>query len=285
MNDIYHYTDYRRYLEDWFTVNTGRVSRRAFARRVHCSPSMVVGVLKGRNNLDAARAEHWAKKGLRLDGDSTRYLVALVGFAHAEGLVAKQAAWERIRTTRHFREAQRLTGDMYQLFARWATAATLELARCAGFRDDPQWIAGRLWPRVSAAEVAETLDLLERLGCLQRREDGSRYAPPQTVVTEHEVDPGVVNLALVGLHKDSMARASLALEEIPYTDRHFATLALPVDAARQAELKRAIERFQEEVMQICAEGDSPPDRVVQLNVQLFPMTLPVDPAAAGPARS
>ena len=142
--------------------------------------------------------------------DGTRYLVALVGFAHAEGHIARQAAWERIRTTRRFREAQRVTGDMYQLFARGVTAATLELARTVDFRDDPDWIVGRLWPRVQRAEVEEALDVLERLGCLQRREDGTRYAPAQTVVTEHEVDPGVVNLALVGLHKDSMARAALS---------------------------------------------------------------------------
>ena len=284
MPNIYQYTDYRRYLEDWFVENSDRTSRRAFAARVHCSPSMVVGVLKGRNNLDPARAEHWAKRGLKLDADGTRYLVALVGFAHAEGHIARQAAWERIRTTRRFREAQRVTGDMYQLFARWVTAATLELARTVDFRDDPDWIVGRLWPRIQRAEVEEALDVLERLGCLQRRADGTRYAPAQTVVTEHEVDPGVVNLALVGLHKDSMARAALALEQLPYTERHFATLALPVDAKRQAEIKRAIERFQEEVIQICGEGDAPNDRVVQLCVQLFPMTRVSAPAASSRSR-
>ena len=71
-----------------------------------------------------------------------------MGFAHAEGHIARQAAWERIRTTRRFREAQRVTGDMYLLFARWVTAATLELARTVDFRDDPDWIVGRLWPHV-----------------------------------------------------------------------------------------------------------------------------------------
>lgn len=280
MPDIFQYTDHLRYLEDWFTEHEAVTSRRAFARRVHCSPSLVVGILKGRNRLDPARAEVWAKRGLKLDATQARQFIGLVSLAHASGHLERQAAWERVRTARSFREANRVTADTYELFSERVVASTLELARCAGFRDDPDWIAQQLWPRATRAEVVRALEVLTRLGCLRRDAEGRRQAPAETWVTEHEVDPGVVSLALVGLHKDSMARASLALDQIPWTERHFATIALPVDEARLAEIKRAIERFQEEIMRLCAEGEGAPDRVHQLCMQLFPMSAPIRPVRA-----
>lgn len=272
MPDIFHYTDPVRFLEDWFTEREGETSRRAFARRVHCSPSLVVGVLKGRNRLDPARAEIWAKKGLKLDGAQTRQFVALVTLAGASGHVEREAAWERVRTSKSFREARRATDDTYELYSDRVVASTLELAQCAGFKDDPDWIAAHLWPRATRAEVVNALSVLERLGALRRDEQGQLRSTETTWVTEHEVDPGLVNLALVGLHRDAMARATQALEQIPWTERHFATLAVPVDERRVAAIKEAIHRFQEEVVRITGEGEGTPDRVVQLCVQLFPMS-------------
>ena len=274
MPDIFHYTDPVRFLEDWFAEREGEISRRAFARRVHCSPSLVVGVLKGRNRLDPARAELWAKKGLKLDAAATRQLVALVTLAGATGHLEKQAAWDRVRTARSFRQAQRTTDDTYELYSDRVIASTLELARCAGFQDDPDWVAGHLWPRATRAEAAHALEVLKRLGHLRRDPSGHRSAAAETLVTEHEVDPGVLNLALQGLHRDSMARATAALEQIPWDQRHYATLILPVDEDRLGELKQAVARFQEELMRIAGDGEGPPDRVYQLCVQLFPMSAP-----------
>jgi uncharacterized protein (TIGR02147 family) len=72
-----------------------------------------------------------------------------------------------------------------------------------------------------------------------------------------------------------MERAAEALDRVPREEREVASLTLSISAARLRELKAQLERFREELLQRYHAEDGC-DRVVQVNLQMFPLTVTED---------
>ena len=74
---------------------------------------------------------------------------------------------------------------------------------------------------------------------------------------------------LVNYHRTMLERASAAIESIPRDEREIASLTLCVSEQRLREIKQQLRSFRRELLQT-AEQDDTPERVVQINFQLFP---------------
>lgn len=268
---IYDYTDFRSYLRAWFEAHDGRPSVRGFARRAHCSPSLVSAVLHDRRSLGLERAERWAQL-LHLDEEERRYLLALVTLEEAHSTEQREQAFERVTAARRFRSAARLTEDTYALLSRWYIGATLELARCEGWTDDPAWIAGALHPPVDESVAREALDVLESMGALVRDAEGRLVPADDLWSTGHQTPPGVVNLALFKQHHSVLELATQALDTLPAEERNFSTLTFALPDAAVAEIRARIHRFHEDLIRLLSAAPGPPQRVWHLGVQLFPMS-------------
>ncbi|MFN7142750.1 MAG: TIGR02147 family protein [Myxococcota bacterium] len=266
---IYDYTDYRKYLKDWFEERQGRPSVRGFAKKVECSPSLLSSVMGGTRDLAAPLAEKVCA-AMGLDAEEKTYFLDLVAMEQAETRAQRREAVDRVMAVRRFRSAPRIVDAMYLIFSRWYYPAIHELARCTDFREDPAWIARTLVPAITEAEAAEALEVLVAADFLVRGEDGRLRAANTTLATEHEVGR-VAAPALVALNRWVFERAPDALEAFPADERHFGTLALALSASAVPELKKVITRFEEEVFsRFGALQDA--DRVYQVAVQCFPIS-------------
>jgi uncharacterized protein (TIGR02147 family) len=68
-----------------------------------------------------------------------------------------------------------------------------------------------------------------------------------------------------------MARASEAIDRVPREEREISSLTLCVSQDALLRLKERIREFRRELLQL-AELEGEPERVVQLNFQLFPLS-------------
>jgi uncharacterized protein (TIGR02147 family) len=226
--DLYTYLDYRAYLSDWFDARKAanpRFSHRAFARKAaQRSPSLLLHVIDRKRNLTPTTLEGFAR-AVGLKGDDLAYFAALVQLDQGDTPDERNRAWEFVRATRRFREARQLEGDGFAYLSHWRHPAIRELASCAGFRPDAEWIAQTLRPAVSVEEAGESLDLLFRLGLLVREPDGTVRPCDVSVVTPHEV----AGLAALNYHRGMLERAREALATTPAAERHFCavTVAIP----------------------------------------------------------
>lgn len=269
--DIFTYSDYRAFLADWFTAQDGRPSQRGFARRARCSPSLITGILKGRNNLDAERAERFAAV-MKLAPDEAAYFLAMVRFAHAFSREERQAAWDSLVAAGRFHGARSAGLETFEVFSRWHYAAIAELASCEGFQADPAWIAATLRPNITEAEAAEALELLLRKGLLQRDAGGGLRVAEEAWRSAHEVFSHEISLAITALHEGMLERAAEALVREHWRDRHFSSTTIAIPSGRMEELKELTRRYEEQVMHLCMGFEEPPDRVVNLALQLFPLS-------------
>ncbi len=265
--------DYRVFLQAWFDARAGRPSKRRFAARVHCSPSLLSAIIGGSRVLSLDRAEVFADQ-LQLDDDERRYFLALVtleeGFAETE----RERALETILSTRRFHGARRLDDETWALLSRWYVAAVAELSRCEGFRGDAGWIAATVVPPISIDQAQEALDLLLELGALRRDDAGELVHGDAVWTTGHHVSPGMVSLALRRQHRSVLNLAERALDEAPPDDRLFSTLTFAAPDALLPELRRRLERFQEELVRLVSGTEDRGQRVWHLGVQLFALSRP-----------
>ncbi len=267
--DVFDYLSYREYMRDYYAAGKEHVdvfSFRYLARRAGFgSPSFIKLVMEGERNLSADGAAKVAV-AFELEADDAMYFKALVDFEQAPGVKEKNDAFEHVAAARGYRNARCIDFDMFEYLSRWYYPAVREMVARLDFEEDPEWIAERLMPRVGVEEVSKALEVLERLGLVTRDASGMMVRGEPTVTT----GPEVGSLAVGNIHRQMLERAAESIELFPSHVRDISALTLCVSMERVPELKQRLRAFREVLLSLC-ENEERPERVYQLNMQLFPL--------------
>lgn len=272
--DLFSTLDHRKHLADWFAwkkqVNP-RFSHRLFARLAGVkSPSLLLLVMQGKRNLTDTTLPGVCR-AMGMDAEEEEFFTALVDLDAAIAPDERSRVFLRISAMRRFQAARRIEGEAFRYLSVWYLPAIRELAGCAGFRADPAWIAATLRPRVTVAEATEALDTLRALGMLRPGPDGELHAGDVTLATPHEV----AGLAVHNFHKGMLARAVEAIDAFRPTERHLGAVTVAVPESLVPRLKKEIAAFQEHLLDVCDGAGAPGERVMQINLQMFPLSAPI----------
>jgi uncharacterized protein (TIGR02147 family) len=180
----------------------------------------------------------------------------------------RNQVYARLRRFEAYRDANPLELARDEYHSNWYLPAIRELALAADFRGDPSWIAQRLVPAIKPLEAARALEVLQRLEMLALDEQGVLRPRTPTVTTGAET----ANLHMVNYHRTMMQLASESLERIAAAQRDISSVTLCLGDEGLEQVKRAIVRFRRELLEL-AEREAVPRRVVQVNFQLFPLSL------------
>jgi uncharacterized protein (TIGR02147 family) len=287
--DVFRYRDYREFLAAFYAQGkAGGLSYRGFARVAGLgAPNYLKLVIDGKRNLSAEMAERFAQ-ACRLNEESTQYFTLLVAFNQATDDVQRNALHEALSRFARFRSSQRLDLAQKEYHSSWFIPAIRELVTCAGFQEDAAWLAQQLEPSISEKEAAHALEVLQRLGLLERDDTGRLVQATRAVSTGQQAS----GLYIRNYHAESMQRAVHAMHHLPPEDRYISALTLSASQATLAEVRRRVIEFRQELVALC-DADPDPSRVVQLNLQLFPLsrgmagpgTAPSMNTTSGPARA
>jgi len=269
--DIFAYTDYRQYLADYYVAAKGNVrgfSYRFLARRAgFAAPNFIKLVIDRKRNL-GSESVHRVADALKMSGEEHRFFVALVDFDQAEDAISKNSAFERVSASKRFRQARRIDTALFDYLSHWYYPAVRELAARPDFVDQPEWVAARILPRIKPKEARAALDTLLELGLLVRGEDGRLGRGEPTLDSGHEVGA----LGVGNYHRAMLERAAEAIALVPQSERDLSAITVCVAADRIPEIKRRLQDFREQLIGYCDE-DANPERVYQINIQLFPLSI------------
>jgi uncharacterized protein (TIGR02147 family) len=269
--DVFDFLDHRAYLRALCT-HGGENGERAFSHRAFCkraglrSTNYLSLVMKGERNLSAAMARRFAK-ACGLAGREQDYFCQLVVLDQAKGSAARDLAYAQLGRFRRFREVHTIDAAQAAYHAHWFVPAVRELCTRRDFQEDPAWIARTLLPRITRVQAREAIATLLRLGLVARDADG-RLRQVNALVTTGE-SPHREHV--IRYHRAMLERASEALELIPRPEREISSLTLCVSEETRELLCRRINEVRRELLQL-AEADGNPERVVQINFQLFPLS-------------
>ena len=269
MKSLLEYTSYRQYIADYYADRKAKsaFSWQEFAKAAgFTSPVYLKYVSEGRFNLSASAAEHVAES-MHLAEYERAFFVELVKFDHAKNDTEKRAAFSAMLSIAEKHKAKVVDAESFRYFESWKNPVLRELApSMPGAK--PLALAKACRPKVSAAEVSESLNFLIRANLLSKDEDGNYVQTDKSVTTGPlKVTPVVVR----GLHRQMGEIALDAIEGVSQDERHFSGVTLGITQGAYDEIVAEIDAFRRRIIEI-ATRESETDEVYRLNVQFFPMT-------------
>lgn len=265
------FPDYRAYLRamtSYLKETRPQFSYRYFSRVAgFSSPNFLKLVAEGQRNLTPASIPKFAK-GLGLDDRERESFETLVLLTHAPNDLERNRYYQRLR--RHERgksDTRRVESAQFDVYSSWFVLPIRELLLHPDFQEDPRWIAHQLRPRIKPQEVRLALDLLEKVGLVERDETG-RLRPADTNIS---TGPRVRSLAVRNFHRAMMELAADALETVAIDARDITGLTISVTPAQYQDVRARIERFRREILDLTGTPQPGAD-IYQLSFQLFPLT-------------
>jgi uncharacterized protein (TIGR02147 family) len=275
--DVFRFRDYRAFLRAFYDQNKAGeygFSLRAFSKRAHLSSSNYLKlVMDGERNLTSEMAVRFAR-ACSLRARSADYFCELVAFNQAKTAPERERAYARLMRFPRYRKVHTLDRAQDAYHSRWYVPVVRELVARADFREDPRWIARKLLPPIAPREAEQALAILLELGLVARKADGTL----EQVHALIETPDGPLGHHVVSFHRAMIDRALEALDRTPRAAREIESLTLCVSEARLRELKARIGAFCDELLQTYGT-DKDSRRVVQVNLQMFPLTVAEEESA------
>jgi uncharacterized protein (TIGR02147 family) len=268
--DLFGYLDYRKFLRDYCAARkTGNpnFSYRYLSGKVGIkSGGFFSWVLQGKRNLSGKLVFDLARY-FNFTRQQTAYFEQLVAFNQATTHQERRRAFDKLLSMR--RGTVRQVEEEQSVFYRtWYYSALRELVSIMRVTDATIGeVAAMLAPAVKSAEVQKALALLVRLGILQKNESGV-YERSDEVISSREHVP------LVALHEYQMVSMKLAgeaLDRFGTSERELSTVTMSIDGDAYLRIIERLALCRAEVMEI-ARSVEHPSRVMQLNLQLFPLS-------------
>jgi uncharacterized protein (TIGR02147 family) len=153
----------------------------------------------------------------------------------------------------------------------WFIPVVRELVAVAGFREDPEWIASVVYPPIKKHDAVLALAVLRRLQLLERDAKGQLQQTARTLSTGDQAH----GMHIRNYHAEMMQRAAAAMESVPAPERFVASLTLAASERCLEEIRKRVIGFRKEVLELC-DSDPQPQRVMQLNLQWFPVSARVN---------
>ena len=228
-------------------------------------------VCEGKKNLSISAAGSVAN-AMGLAGFEKTYFVLMVTYAHAKGDEAKMEAFEKRCALARAHKVRVLGGEEFDYYKSWKNPLLRELApHMPGAR--PAEMARACKPKISAAEVSETLDFLEDANLLRKNREGN-YVQTDKSISMGSVD--AVPLAAKDLQRQMGELAVKALD-LPLAERVMSGVVLGLTEESYEQIKKELLEFRRRIIAIATESDKT-QRVYRLNMQLFPISEDLDVA-------
>jgi uncharacterized protein (TIGR02147 family) len=268
--DIFLYLDYRKYLRDLCEAKKKEqsyFSYRYLSQKVHIkSAGFFSWVLKGKRNI-SDRLVLALARFFKMNKAQTAYFEALVNFNQSDTHEQRKHAFEKLLTMRRGTVKQ-VDGDQIEFYRKWYYSAVRELLPVIDVTDDNAvQIGAMLSPAVKPAEVRGALSVLERLGMARKDENGV-YRRTDAILSSRENIPFV---ALYDFQISGMELAKGALDAFEKSERELSTVTMSIDDDAYLKIIEQTAMFRAAVMEI-ARSVKRPTRVMQLNMQLFPLS-------------
>ncbi len=268
---FYNCSDFFRTLHKQTKNETRNYSYRQLSVDLGFSATNLVHLIVQGKRPVTERAAGKIVDALDLRKDERRYFLALAR------LTREKASEEIARTFREALEIRsgmitsRLEQDQFSYYSEWYHAVIREMVSLEEFQADARWIAGHVRPAISVKQADESLELLQKLKLIQKDAETDRFVQTNNIIS---TGPEVMSLSVQKYHQESIPHGLEAMVTAPPDLRHISALVLSVSAAQFEKIKQEIELFQQRLLELERDrSEGKPDRVVRLNMQLFPSCL------------
>lgn len=268
LKPITDYQSYRCYMQEFYEERkrTDSFTWREYARLAgFSSPTYLKLVCEGKSSLSEAGIGKVAD-AMGLKGFDYVYFRYLVQFNQAKDDESRKKAFGAMQEVAKSKKIRVLDGDAYAYFESWKNPVLRELvAMMPGAT--PEAMAAMCWQPVSADEVCASLDLMVKLGLLQKKGRNVYVQTDKALVGNSDAIP----MAVRTMHREMAALAQKSIDAFDVNDRNIMGVTMSVDREAYEQIVEELLSCRRKIASI-ANASRMPDQVYRLNLQLFPLT-------------
>jgi uncharacterized protein (TIGR02147 family) len=159
-----------------------------------------------------------------------------------------------------------------EYYSKWYFSALRALLSYVKFKDDYTALAAMVDPVIKPDEARKAIEVLERLGFINKGEDGYYRLTDALISTGRlTADVSVQAMNVMSFQRAMVDLGKEAYDRFPTDFLDMSSLTLSVSEATYREMKEEIAALRRKLL-LKAEQEQAPDRVYQLNYQFFPLT-------------
>jgi uncharacterized protein (TIGR02147 family) len=246
MINIFDYTDYRKFLEDYYLERKNRFpafSYQFLAQKAGFSnKGFVYNLVNGKRSLSKSNLFKM-REALGLNRYEAEYFENLVSFNQVNGLKEKNFFFDRLSNLKNRGKAksemQVVRKDHYEFYSTWYHSAIRSIIDMYEFRDDYKWLARMVYPAIGVKQAKHSVALLLSLGMIEKRENGVYKVVEKNITTGKDV----VGLAVQNFHKECATLSQNAIQNLPRAERNLTGLTMGIS-------RPLYEKICEEILQI-----------------------------------
>jgi len=271
MQRIEFYDDFRKYLREYYAHQKKQFPH--FSYRYFCnkaglkSPSHFFEIMDGERKLTSKMLDLFIK-GLALNESDARYFTTLVNFNQSNNHTEKQQLLMQMRGMKQKIKQALVSTDYYEYYSKWYNIIIRELACLIDWNDDYDILAKSVVPAIKKIDARKSVEFLISTGFLKK--EGDKYIQTEPAITS---GPEVCSLGIRNFNRFMAERAQKAIDEFPTTERDIQSLTIGISNESFLSIKQEMQEFLNRVVRI-ADDDKCATQVYNVNVHLFPMSIP-----------
>jgi len=275
MTNLFEHQNYREYLREYY--NEQKSTRKSFSYRLFsekagiAAPSFLFHVIEGKRNLTKATTVK-ISTAIGHDRDEAEFFENLVFFNQAQTITEKTHYYSRLVEIRKPIDIDIIPKDRYEYYCTWYHSVIREVVIFFDFRDDYDKLGAFLVPAIRGTEARKSIQLLERLGFIERDAQGL-YHQTQNLIN---VKVGTSEAFIIEKFQMEMLEVALkAYTNVPVKNRMTTSTTFSISAETFDLFKLRLREMQYQLMEI-ARLDDNPKTAYQLSLNLFPVSRSVD---------
>jgi uncharacterized protein (TIGR02147 family) len=276
--NIYHFNDYREYLRDYFALQKQTdpsFTLRSFAKKAGFGAHSFCGYLiSGKRNLspDGAR-----KLGVALgfNKKESDFFELLVAFNQSWAVEQRDELFRRLNLLRRNSTFYKLNKQHYAYFDEWYYPAMRELVVHGDWRGDYARLGAMLDPPITAGAARRTVNALAAMRLIRCDAKGAWSQTSEVVIAE-KLPQHLVKKARAEYFKLAIA----ASENIGPESRTLSCATVALSKEAYDKVARMLDTLHEQVVALASQGGIP-DKIYQMNLQLFPLSASLRNTSGG----
>ena len=242
-------------------------SHRNFSRLAgFSSPNFLKLVIDGQRNLTNTSIAKIAK-GFKLKKPEREYFENLVYMNQATDHQERDHYYKKTISMKTPKNVKLLQTAQYNYFSKWYLPVLRELVIFDGKKLTAHELVEKLSPKIKVKEVETALNQLQDLGLIFKDKNGNWKQSEKIITT----GPEVKSLLIANFHHEMIKIAAESIDRYSADKRDISAVTLSITQKDIPEIKSKIAEFRKKILKEYA-CDEAPDQVIQINIQMFPLT-------------
>lgn len=268
--NIFEFFDFRDYLSEllkfWKADDPTLTHRKLCAYFGFKSPNFLLLITQKKRKISITTAKKISQK-IGLTRKQSEYFLLLVKATLSSALSDREEVSKRILLLQRQSQQQNLDPHLYELYEHWYQVVLREILTLPKIPHSPEKIASLFDETVTTYQIQKSLDKLTALNLVEKK--NGRWIPKEIHLKTGDY---FSNTFIMLFHQKMLDLAKRSLAEHTGTQRYFSTLTLPVSVQSEKKMRELIDDFKAKALEISETSSVENDRVMQLNLQLFPLT-------------